>query len=50
MCGGIIMRTPQQALDEIAYLIYIQASAKEQDKWLKRAIMCGHVENHWEEE
>tara|TARA_R110002012_G_scaffold237629_2_gene411350 strand:+ start:306 stop:461 length:156 start_codon:yes stop_codon:yes gene_type:complete len=39
------MRTPQQALDQIAYLIYIQASPEEQDRWLKKAIEAGHVEN-----
>ena len=38
-----IMRTPQQALDEIAYLIQVQASIKEQDRWLKRAIEAGLV-------
>tara|TARA_R100001509_G_scaffold147192_2_gene104474 strand:- start:463 stop:591 length:129 start_codon:yes stop_codon:yes gene_type:complete len=38
------MRTPQQALDEIAYLIQVQASIKEQDKWLQRAIEAGFVE------
>tara|TARA_A100001201_G_C3933843_1_gene154402 strand:+ start:165 stop:338 length:174 start_codon:yes stop_codon:yes gene_type:complete len=39
------MRTPQQALDEIAYLLYVQAPIKELDRWLKRAVEAGHVEN-----
>ena len=38
------MRTPQQALDEIAYLIQVQASIKEQDRWLRRAIEAGLVD------
>lgn len=38
------MRTPQQALDEIAHLIHVQASCKEQDRWLKAAIELGYVQ------
>jgi hypothetical protein len=38
------MRTPQQALDEIAQLIHIQASCAEQDRWLKAAIELGYVQ------
>ena len=32
------MRTPQEALDIIAGLIQVQASLKEQDRWLSAAI------------
>ena len=38
------MRTPQCALDEIAQLIYYQASLKEQDAWLKASIKLGYIE------
>jgi len=44
------MRTPLEALDEIAFLIHIQASCKEQDRWLRRAIEAGHVGPFEEEE
>jgi hypothetical protein len=37
------MRSPQQALDEIAFLIHSQASLKEQDRWLKAAVELGYV-------
>jgi disulfide oxidoreductase YuzD len=44
------MRSQGQALDEIASLIHLQASCKEQDKWLKAAIKLGYVEIELEEE
>ena len=40
------MRTPQETLDEIAYLLYVQATIKELDRWLKRAVEAGLVENY----
>tara|TARA_R100000951_G_C2592919_1_gene165635 strand:+ start:642 stop:782 length:141 start_codon:yes stop_codon:yes gene_type:complete len=33
----------EQALNEIAYLIQVQASIKEQDRWLQRVIEEGLV-------
>tara|TARA_R100001443_G_scaffold92041_2_gene98768 strand:+ start:1656 stop:1817 length:162 start_codon:yes stop_codon:yes gene_type:complete len=38
------MRSPQQALDEIAFLIKFEASLKDQDAWLKACIRLGFVE------
>jgi hypothetical protein len=37
------MRTPQQALDEIAQLIHMQAPLKDQDAWLEACIELGYV-------
>jgi len=36
--------SPQQALQEIAYLIHIQASLKEQDRWLEAVKALGYVD------
>ena len=38
------MRTPTQALDEIAFLIHMQASIKEQDRWLDACVKLGFVQ------
>ena len=38
------MRGCSDALNEIAHLIYYQAPLKDQDAWLKAAILLGHVE------
>jgi hypothetical protein len=37
------MRGPSVALDEIAFLIHIQASPKEQDRWLAACIELGYL-------
>jgi hypothetical protein len=38
------MRSPSQALDEIALLILMQAPLKDQDAWLKACVKLGYVE------
>tara|TARA_B100001113_G_C20863059_1_gene514902 strand:+ start:107 stop:244 length:138 start_codon:yes stop_codon:yes gene_type:complete len=38
------MRTPLEALDLIAHMIYYEASLAEMDIWLDKAIAAGHVE------
>ena len=38
------MRSPQEALNEIATLIHIQASIKEQDRWLAACVELGYVQ------
>tara|TARA_R100000656_G_scaffold123444_1_gene100023 strand:- start:462 stop:692 length:231 start_codon:yes stop_codon:yes gene_type:complete len=43
------MRSPLQALDEIAFLIHIQASLKEQDRWLAACVKLGYVQLEEEE-
>ena len=37
------MRSPQEALDEIASLIHVQASIKEQDRWLAACVKLGYL-------
>ncbi len=46
------MRSPTQALDEIAHLIYYQAPLEDQDAWLKAVLKLdlAQVEGHEEEE
>ena len=38
------MRSPTQALYEIAFLIHMQAPLKDQDAWLKACVKLGYVE------
>jgi len=45
MSGFMWMRTPQHALDVIAYLIESQASVEEQDRWLAACIKLGYYES-----
>jgi|TARA_B100001094_G_C17434642_1_gene440712 hypothetical protein len=40
------MRSPQQALDEIAFLIHMEAPLKEQDRWLTACIDLDLVEDN----
>lgn len=46
------MRSPEDALDEIAYLIHYQAPLEDQDAWLKAVLELGfvQVEGYQEEE
>ena len=39
-----MMRTPLEALDVIAHMIYYEASMAEMDIWLEKVIAAGHVE------
>ena len=44
------MKTELEALDTIAYLIYVEASIKEQTRWLKKAIEEGLVDDYYADE